>query len=156
MVSMADPPSPPRLESLSSCVSVSPMPKPQQLSFEEFSSDRSSCSCVTASTMPGSHQFHCANSLSDRVGEVLRDTASGPQNLRAKRIMAVWRNPVADCGASSAKHLASQKQKKLDKAKARYGCGQAIQLPSQRKRRREGVIEDGPHMYRIPQCRAFC
>lgn len=149
MVSVADPPSPPQLESLSTCVSVSPMPKPQQHSFEEFLSDRLSSRCVTASIMPGPHQFSCANSLSNRVGEVLRDTASGPQKLRAKRIMAVWRNPVADCGPTST-------QKKLDKAKARYGHGQAIQHPNQRKRKRKRVIEDDPHMYRIPQRRAFC
>lgn len=49
-------------------------------------------SCVTASPVPEPRHISFEVSLSDRVGDVFQDTASGSRNLRTKRIMAFQRN----------------------------------------------------------------
>ncbi|KAG5516213.1 hypothetical protein RHGRI_037047 [Rhododendron griersonianum] len=49
-------------------------------------------SCVTASPVPEPYHLSFEVSLSDRVGDVFQGTASEPQNLWTKRIMAFQRN----------------------------------------------------------------
>ncbi|KAI8542511.1 hypothetical protein RHMOL_Rhmol08G0143700 [Rhododendron molle] len=112
-------------------------------------------SCVTTSPMLQSRQLSFEVSLSDKVGDYLQNTASRPRNLRTKRIMTFWRNRVWDCGPTSAKQPSNHKQKKLDKVNANFGCGEAVRHPSQRKWKRERIIEADPHAYCIPQRREF-
>ncbi|KAG5562262.1 hypothetical protein RHGRI_005104 [Rhododendron griersonianum] len=95
----------------------------------------SSSSCVTASPVLEPRQLSFEDSLSDRDGDVLQGTASGPCNLRTKRIVAFRCNRVEDCRPTSDKHPGNCKQKKLDKVKTSFDCDKAVQHPNQRKRK---------------------
>ncbi|XP_058216416.1 uncharacterized protein LOC131327328 [Rhododendron vialii] len=156
LVSVSDPISPPLMEDdplpLSSCVS-DPTSPPQMEDDSLSMSSRVSCS-----PMPEPYQFSIQDSVFDRVGDSLHDTASGPQNLNSERIMALWRYQLDVCGPTSGKHPGNWKRKKMDIVKVDGRSSRVVQNPTQRKLKRERVIEDccgDSHIYRIPQRRAL-
>lgn len=112
-------------------------------------------SCVAEPPGVDPHQLSFEDSSSDRVGDGLQDTTSGPRNLRTKRIKALWLNRLEDWGPISVKHHGKQKRKKMGSVKVSGGCDKCVPHPSQRKGKRERVIDDAPHIHRIPQRRAI-
>ncbi|KAI8555199.1 hypothetical protein RHMOL_Rhmol05G0156100 [Rhododendron molle] len=90
-----------------------------------------------------------------KLDMISKDSVSGPQNLRAKRIVAFWRYRVEDCDGSTTIHSDSQKQKKVDGIEGTDGCNKPIPPSLWSKRKRETVTEEDPHSYRAPQRHAF-
>lgn len=117
---------------------------------EEFPSSPSSS--VIVSPTP---ELSLEDSSSNKIGDDLKDSVSGPRNLRAKRIVAFWRYRVEDCDGSTVRHSDSQKQKKVDGIEGTDGCDKPIPPSLWSKRKRETVIEEDPHSYHAPQRHAF-
>lgn len=109
---------------------------------EEFPSSPSSC--VIVSPTP---ELSLEDSSSNKIGDDLKDSISGPPNLLAKRIVAFWRYRVEDCDGSTVRHSYSHKQKKVDGIEGTDGCDKPIPPSLWSKQKRETVIEEDPHSY---------
>ncbi|KAI8537948.1 hypothetical protein RHMOL_Rhmol09G0063200 [Rhododendron molle] len=78
---------------------------------EEIPSSPSSC--VTDSSASDHHKLSVEDSPSDGVEDGFQDSALGPRNLRAKRIVALWRYRMEDCDSAFLRHSSAQKRMKV-------------------------------------------
>ncbi|KAG5566502.1 hypothetical protein RHGRI_002158 [Rhododendron griersonianum] len=128
------------LEGDTPLVSVSDLPSPSYMEVvKEIPSSPSSC--VTDSSASDHHKLSLEDTPSNGVEDGFQNSALGPRNLRAKRVVALWRYRMEDCDSAFVGHSGNQKQMKVNSVAGSNGCDKKFSHPFRSKRKQERVYD---------------
>lgn len=104
---------------------------PEPLAPSQMEDDSSHpSSCESAPPTPKHHQLSNFESSSIGVGDGLEEIATGPRNLWAKRITAIWGNRSKDFRLLSVLRPSNRKRKTKANHKADCGSDKATNYPT--------------------------